>query len=238
MPIDICIPNGNESELIARAKELGYSGMVFLYQNKTRDEISQRRAALKAISKGFPSFVGTYVVARKPIDVRKLQALYIDSDLIAVSAQSEDLVRFASESPFVDIIFEINWIATGRDHFEYRRSNLNAVIADLMKKNKQSYALSFCPFLSFESYARAKVLGREMQNIRFCRRKLPVIVASFARSAEQMRLPENLSAFSRVLGLNFPQSKAAVSAAIENILKKKEHRRSKSYVMPGIRIVE
>lgn len=237
MPTDICIPNGNESALIARAKELGYSGIIFLYQNKTRSEISQRRVKLKSISGNFPTFVGTYAVARKPIDIRKLQALYLDSDIIAVSAQDEDLVRFAAEQPFVDIVFEIT-NPSGRDHFEYRRGNLNAVIADLMKKNKQSYALSFAHLLNFEHYARAKVIGREMQNIRYARRKIPMITASFACHPEQMRLPDNLSAVSRVLGMNAPQSKAAVSAAIENILKRKEHRRSKGYVMPGVRQID
>lgn len=231
------MPNGNESALIARAKELGYSGIIFLYENKTRGEISQRKVKLKSISGNFPTFVGTYVIARKPIDIRKLQALYVDSDIIAVSAQNEDLVRFASEQPFVDIVFEIT-NPSGRDHFEYRRSNFNAIIADLMKEHKQAYALSFAHLLNFEHSNRAKVIGREMQNIRFSRRKVPIIVASFAGHPEQMRLPENLSAVSRVLGLNAPQSKAAVSGAIENILKRKEHRRSKGYVMPGIKVID
>ena len=231
MPIDICIPNGNELELIARARELGYNSIVFLYQNKTRSDIIQRR-------KQFPDAkIGTYVIAHKSADIRKLQLLYLDSDIIAVSAQSEELVRFASESPFVDMVFEIT-NSSGREHFEYRRSNFNAIIANLMREHKQAYALSFSHLLNFEHSVRAKVLGREMQNIRFSRRKSPIIIASFARYPEQMRLPENLSAVSRVMGLNFPQSKVAVSGAIEAILKKKEHRRSKSYVMPGIKIID
>jgi len=237
MSIDICIPQNNEAELIARAKEFGYDSIVFLYTNKTRGDISQRKEKLKAISKGFPSFVGTYIVANRPADIRKLQQLYLDSDIIAVSAQNEDLVRFAAESPFVDMVFAVT-NASGRDHFEYRRSNFNAIIADLMKKNKQSYALSFAHLLSFEHYNRAKVIGREMQNIRFTRRKVQIAMASFANTPWQMRLPDNLSAVSRVLGLNAPQSKQAVSTAIEAILKKKAHRRSKGYIMPGVKIID
>lgn len=237
MQIDICIPQNNERELIARAVKFGYNSIVFLYPNKTRNDIIQRKAKLKSLAGNFPVFVGTYITARKPVDIRKLQSLYLDSDIIAVSAQNENLVRFASESPFVDMVFEIT-NPSGREHFEYRHSNLNAVIAGLMKKNKQSYALSFAHLLNFERFNRAKLLGREMQNIRFVRRKIPVIIASFARLPEQIRLPENLSAVARVLGLNHQQSKAAVSVTIDNILKRKAHRRSKDYVMPGIRIVD
>ena len=76
-----------------------------------------------------------------------------------------------------------------------------------------------------------------MQNLRLVRRKASVIAASFAREAWQMRLAENLSSFVRVIGLNYMQSKVAVSFNIETILKRKEHKRSKEFVRPGVRFV-
>ena len=175
--------------------------------------------------------------------MKKLPNLYLDSDLIAVQTFEENVVRSAATNPRIDIICGIT-TSRGRDHLEYRRGNLNAIVVNIMKDNGISYGLNFAHFYagkgtgSYPSYPLAKILGREMQNIRLVRRKIPIVFASFASDVWQMRLPENLSTFGRVLGLNFPQSKAAVSAAIEAILKRKEHRRSKEFVRPGIRLVD
>jgi RNase P/RNase MRP subunit p30 len=234
MQIDILVPQNNEKELLARARELGYSDVVFLYPFKSRGEILEKK-------KKFPNTkIGTFILANRASDLKKLPNLYLDSDLIAVQTFAEDIVRSAANNPRIDIICGIT-TAHGRDHLEYRRSNLNAIVANIMKDNKMSYGLNFAQLYAGKgtgSYPLAKILGREMQNIRLTRRKIPIVFASFASDVWQMRLPENLSAFSRVLGLNHPQSKAAVSTAIEAILKRKEHRRSKEFVRPGIRLVE
>lgn len=242
MPIDICIPQNNEAELLVRARELSYDFIVFLYQVKTRAELLKKKSEIKNLKSDLKIYVGTFLLTNKASDLGKLQNLYLDSDLIAVQTFDENVVRSAASNPRVDVIFGIT-TSHGRDHFEYRRSNLNTIIVNIMSEHKISYGLSFAHLLAGKgegkaiSYALAKILGREMQNIRFARRKIPIIAASFAREPWQMRLPENLSAVSRVLGLNFPQSKAAVSAAIENILKRKEQRRSKEFVRPGVKIV-
>jgi len=236
MQIDILVPQNNEKELLARARELGYSDVIFLYPFKSRGEILEKK-------KKFPNTkIGTFILANRPSDLKKLPNLYLDSDLIAVQTFAENIVRSAATNPRIDIICGIT-TSHGRDHLEYRRSNLNAIVANIMKDNKMSYGLNFSHLYvgkgigCYPSYALAKILGREMQNIRLTRRKIPIVFASFASDVWQMRLPENLSAIGRVLGLNFPQSKAAVSGAIEAILKRKEHRRSKEFVRPGIRLV-
>ena len=236
MPIDICIPKNNEEELLKKAKELGYSEIVFLYSFKSKAEILNKKNEIKKVKSGLKVYVGAFILARSVSDIKKLQNLYLDADLIAVSAQNEELVRLAAETPFVDVIFGVT-TSVGKDHFQYRRSNFNAVIANIMKEHKRSYALSFAHLLSFSGAARAKVLGREMQNIYFARRKIPMIVASFASKPEHMRLAENLSAVLRVLGANYPQSNAATLTVIEGILKQKEHRRSKEFVRAGVRLV-
>jgi RNase P/RNase MRP subunit p30 len=77
-----------------------------------------------------------------------------------------------------------------------------------------------------------------MQNIRLCRRKTKILIASMAKTAMELRLPENLSAMGRVLGLNAPQSKAAVSSAIQDVVVRKEKRRSGKFVRPGVELVD
>ncbi|MEK6923451.1 MAG: RNase P subunit p30 family protein [Nanoarchaeota archaeon] len=235
MKIDICLPDRNETELINRAKELNYDAVAFLYRFKSRGEILKKREELKDLK--FPVFVGTYLDVKSPKDLKYLDKLYLNSDIIGAIAQKEELVRVCAENPRVDFLFEIT-TGTGREHTHYRNSNMTSVITGLMKKNKCSYAISFSQILNVEGSARAKMLGRIMQNVRLLRRKIPILIASFARDASEVRLPENLAAVSRVLGLNFPQSKAAIGKNIEEIIKQKERRRDKNFIRPGVKIVD
>src|SRR3989344_1024915 len=137
MSIDICIPKNNEEELLKRAKELGYSEIVFLYGFKSKAEILNKKNEIKKVKSGLKVYVGAFILARSVSDIKKLQNLYLDADLIAVSAQNEELVRLAAETPFVDVIFGVT-TSVGKDHFQYRRSNFNAVIANIMKEHKRS----------------------------------------------------------------------------------------------------
>ena len=231
MNIDICLPEGNEKELIERAKQLGYSEVVFLYTFSSRKELQEQK-------KKFPNQkIGVYIKAIKPNDLKKVEQFYLDADMIAVSAQDETVVRLAADNPRIDLLFEVA-SASGKDSLHYRNSGMNNVIVNIAKKSKQAYGLSFRYFLEHESYARAKILGREMQNVQLSRRKNPIILASFSRDIWQIRNPNDLQSIGKLLGLNSPQSKAGTSKVIQSILKKKEHRRSKNYIQPGIRLVE
>lgn len=242
MLIDICIPQNNEAELARKAKELGYEAVVFLYEFADRNKILNKKSELKKLKTDLKIYVGTFIRAGKAADLKNLQKIYSDSDLIAVQTFEENVVRSAVTSQFIDVICGIT-TSRGRDHFDYRRGNLDAVMANLMKEHKISYGLNFAHFLAGKgtgtgaSHPLAKILGREVQNIQLTRRKTPILFASFAREPAHMRLPENLAAFGRLLGLNYPQSKVATSSVIEEILKRKEHRRSKEFVRPGVKLV-
>ena len=233
--IDICLPDRNEAELINRAKELGYKAVAFLYEFKSRGEILKKREELKDLK--FPVYIGTYLEVKSPRDLKNLDKLYLDSDMLAAIAQKEELVRLCAENPRIDFVFEIS-TGMGKEHTHYRNSNMTSIIAGIMKKNKCSYAISFSQILNVVGSVRAKMLGRIMQNVRLLRRKVPILSASFARDASEIRLPENISVISRICGLNSPQSKAAVSKNIEEIIKQKERRRSKNFIRPGVRVVD
>lgn len=225
--IDICLPKDNEKELLEQAKKLGYKEVVFLYS--TKKELLEKKKKYKK--------VGFYLRAKKISDLKKLDSVYLEADLIAVSSQDESIIRAAAENPRIDLLFEIT-SATGKDHLHYRYSGLNEIVVNIAKKSRQSYGLSFRYFLEQKPEARAKILGRELQNIRLTRRKIPIIIASFSQNPEQIRKPEDLQALSRVLGLNHPQSKASSLGGILDILTRKARIKSKEYVQPGVRIVK
>jgi len=230
--IDICLPEGNEIELLRRAKELGYSNLIFLYPFKSKADLVKKKKELQDLK----VFFGIYLKPNKP-QIRISNQLYLEADLIAVSSQDEKIIRAAVSNPKIDLIFRVPSSA-GRDHPAYRRSNFNEILANLAKQNKVRYAIDFSALLEHEGIARAKLLGREAQNVRLCRRKIPIIIASFAKDVWQLRNPHDLSAIAQLLGLNAPQAKAAVSSAILKIIKCKQKRRLKGFIAPGIRVVE
>jgi len=230
---DLLLPEENESELAAAAKKLGIIP-VFLYPFKDRRDIQKKKDELAKAK--INAYVGIYVTPRSSGDLKRAAKLFLHADFLAVINPGE-LARLAVSNPRFDAVFRIPAIF-GRDSPEYRKSNFNAILANLAAKNKVAYGSDFSYFLENSGYSIAKLLGREMQNIRLCRRKVPIIIASLAKNEWELRLPENLSAFARVLGLNYKQSKAAVSSAIKAILELKEKRRSKLYVRPGVEIIE
>ncbi|MBI2040743.1 MAG: hypothetical protein HYT16_01450 [DPANN group archaeon] len=226
----IVIPSGNEKELLEKAIALSITNVMFLYQTKNSNELNEKK-------KKFGANVGILFKPKNISDAKKInEKLYLEADLIAATSQDEKIIRALCENPMVDVVFGVA-TSFGKDALDYRRSGINAILANLMKQNKQSYAISFANILNEIGTKRAKLLGREMQNVQLTHRKVPLIIASFATKPEEMRIMENLSALLRILGANYPQSKAATSTAIENILKRKEARRSKTWVRAGVLVV-
>jgi len=249
---DILVPNGNEKELLARASELRITHAVLLYKSfselktkkaeigHTQAESVPLRAAELGSACAYRTIYINFGLLLRPKSMKEAKNInektYLDADFIAATSQDEGIIRALCENPMIDVVFGAA-TSFGKDALDYRRSGMNAILADLMKQNKQSHAISFTNILNETGNRRAKLLGREMQNVQLTRRKVPLIIASFASKPEELRLPENLSALLRILGANYPQSKAATSTAIENILKRKEARRSRGFVRAGVRVV-
>jgi len=235
--LDIMLPRENEAELATAAKELGITP-VFLYPFRDRKEILRKKDELKkTLGPSMEFYVGVYTIPRSAGDIKRLtKQFWLTADFLAVINPGE-LVRLAVSNPRIDAVFRVPTII-GRDSTEYRRSNWNAILTNIAVQNKVSYGIDFSYFLENSGYSLAKLLGRDMQNVRLCRRKIKILMASMAQNAWQLRMPENLSAIGRVLGLNSQQSKASVSSAIQDIIKAKEKRRSKAFVRPGVELVD
>jgi RNase P/RNase MRP subunit p30 len=233
MAYDLLLPNENEQELAKAAAGFGITP-IFLYPFKEARELHKKRESLKALSTGH--YVGIYVKPRSVGDIKKAAKLWMSADFLAVIDPGE-LVRVAVSVPRVDAVFRVP-SGIGKDALEYRRSNWNAVLSGIAQKNKVSYGIDFSYFSQSSGYKLAKLLGREMQNVRMCRRKIPILMASFGREPYEIRLPENLSCFGKVLGLNTSQAKVAVSSAIKEILERKRKRRTGKLIRPGVELIE
>jgi RNase P/RNase MRP subunit p30 len=235
MKYDLLLPRENEAELATAAKELGIIP-IFLYPLRDRKELQKKKDELKKTLRD-THYVGVYTIPKSSGDIKRLtKQFWLSADFLAVINPGE-LVRLAVSNPRIDAVFRVPSII-GRDSTEYRRSNFNAILANIASQNKVAYGIDFSYFTENSGYSLAKLLGREMQNIRLCRRKTKILMASMAKTAMELRLPENLSAMGRVLGLNSPQSKAAVSSAIQDIIVRKEKRRSGKFVRPGVELID
>ncbi len=233
---DLLVPNGNEKELLDKAGDLGTTHVVLLYKNI--NELKKKKYDICKIHTNTHLYFGLLLQPKSSGEARRFnEQAWLAADLVAATSQDEKVIRALCENPMVDVVFGVA-TSFGRDALDYRRSGMNAILANLMKESKQSYAISFANILQESGARRAKLLGREMQNVQLTRRKVPLVIASFASKPEGMRLMENLSALLRILGANYPQSKAATSTAIENIIKRKEARRSKNFVRAGVRLVD
>lgn len=188
MFIDIAVPSGNEEEFIEKAKVLGTSGLIFLYEKDVKKNLEVIK---KLNSKSFKVFSAI---------VDKLSSKY---DYIFSKGE-----RQFFENKKVDVIFglEDNF---RKDKLHYRSSGLNQVLCGLAKEKSISIGFDFN--LVLESKNREVILGRMKQNVNMCRKyKVQMFIGSFARKPYQLRYWSDLVSFGIVLGMNPKTAKEAV----------------------------
>lgn len=140
---------------------------------------------------------------------------------------NESNIRQAVEGKKADIILVSD--RNPKDSLHFRRVGFDEVICRLANKKNIAFAFSFSSIINARD--RALVMGRIMHAIRLCRKhKVKMAFASFARDKWEMRAPEELKAFARMLGMTPEEANSAVNTA-EEIL---EQRKSEG----GIRVLE
>ncbi|MEM2954335.1 MAG: RNase P subunit p30 family protein [Candidatus Nanoarchaeia archaeon] len=230
---DFLLPNRNEDILYAQAEKFDITP-IFLYDFKSKIDILNKKNELR--EKKFNCYIGVYTIPSSVRDIKKITKLWLLADFTII-LQPKELIKFAASTYKIDAIFQIPTIF-GKDTVEYKLSYWDDALVKLAKKNGVCYGIDFSNILLNDGYARAKLLGREAQNVSFCKGKLPILIGSFARNPIEMRLPENLCAFGRILGLSAPEARAAISQNYELILKEKEERRSLKFVAPKIKLID
>jgi len=115
---------------------------------------------------------------------------------------------------------------------------LDQVTCKLARDNGKLVAFSFASILNSTGRQRAKLLGRMMQNIRFCRGfKVRTVTASFATSPFGMRSSHDLKAFGISLGMHPLDAKLSLSNAYDKI-KHNAKKKSPDYIAEGVEVVE
>lgn len=189
---DIVFPDKNERDFIEMAVRLGFSGLVFVYQDKSN------------------FFNGDSAI---PV----VNALLVDPNKISKARAAHALAfcetadaRAALEHK-ADVVFGLE-DDEREDKTHYRISGLNQVLCRIAAENKVAIGFSFAKILSTFGSKRAKLMGRMMQNIVLCRKfKSPMRVGSFAKDSFSMRSPGDLAAFFQQLGMTSGEVRASMA---------------------------
>ncbi|MBI4145011.1 hypothetical protein HY493_02290 [Candidatus Woesearchaeota archaeon] len=178
---DIVFPDNNEAAFLARAKTLGIEELVFVYEDPAR--ISGTEGAKPAL-------------LAHPQGIGKARA---KTEIVLLKSSDQDLHTIEHTAP--DILFDLE-ASPKFDALHQRASGLNHILAAVCAKNGVTIAFAFNSLLAAPVERRAILLGRIAQNIQLCRKyRVPMKIASFARTPGGMRSPEDLAALFRVLGM-------------------------------------
>jgi len=190
--IDIVFPDNNEPAFIEMAEKLGYSELCFVYSKK---QTLKEKTKLKIYSG---------LLCKNKV---------MKSDLTLIESNNRNILK---KKP--NIIFNIEGT---RDFIHQRDSGLDHVICKDMHKYNVAYAIPFSSILNSDD--RERLIGRIMQNLKLCRKyKVPVVVASFAKSPFDMRNSKDLLSFCQTLGMHASEAKNALERT-EEIIKENLH---------------
>jgi RNase P/RNase MRP subunit p30 len=191
---DIVFPKNNEEKFIEIAERLGYRELIFVYKfnKKTIDNYKDRIDKLKQRTT-IKLFFGILAEKKCLLKVKKY------SDFVFYKSDGND--RFIFDKVRDCFIFGLEEV-NRKDSMHYRNSGLNQVHCKLANKNNITITFSFTSLLKDNKIYRSQILGRMMQNIRFCRKyKVKTIIASFTDNPYGMRSYKDLESFGRLLGM-------------------------------------
>ena len=194
--IDIVFPDNNENEFIKLAERLGLAGLCFVYTRPKDISFFQKSTGLKLFS-------GVLCAGG---DVKKYKDRFVT--VVRAPERPEEL-RGLFEQHRPHVVFGLE-SQRRPDFLHHRASGLNHVLAVLAREKGVCVGFSFGDVLSAKQDARARIVGRMMQNIVLARKfKFGLCLASFARSPWQLRSEKDMCSFFVSLGMTGPEAKRA-----------------------------
>mgnify|MGYP001196007500 FL=1 len=108
-----------------------------------------------------------------------------NNKIIIGTSKNEKIIRKLVEHKNIYGIVDIE-SDKGPDHTHYRRSNMNQVIAKLMKENNKVYFINFNSIL--KSRNKSKLIGRIRQNVILCNKyNTKIKVHNFSKNISDFR---------------------------------------------------
>lgn len=216
-------------QLAQRAKELGYAGICFSEYYEGRAQLEKLKAKIAGASKKTKIEILLGFEARNTRELKRLTDMRRLYDVLLARGGDLRLNRAAVEAREVDIL-------THPEHGRYD-CGMNHVMAKLAKKNNVAIEINFREILTSTKKTRSRILTSMRDNIALVKKyKMPIILCSGSISHWELRDPLCMSSMAEQLGLPLKQAKEAVSKVPEKIVKRVKERKSKKWVMPGVRV--
>jgi RNase P/RNase MRP subunit p30 len=179
MSLDVVMPKNNEVELVSRAKQLGFTHIILLYE-----DFSPKTLASGSLAQGIE--VKTAFLAKTIGQVQsakpKFNYCFAPLERSFVESTKVDFVISDGKDASNDLLFQ-------------KRSGMDDVLSSLAKDHKIAIAFDV-------SSSDARILGRFSQNAMLVKKfKLKSNVFTFAKTALDMRAPRDIEGFARTIGL-------------------------------------
>lgn len=216
-------------QIAGMAKELGYVGFCFSAYYDGEKQIKKLKEEIASVRRKIPIEIYLGFEARNEKEIEKLRLVRRSFDILLVHGGNLDLNRKAVETTEVDVLTH--------PELERNDSGLNDVLLRLAAKNKVAIEINFREVLNASKGTRAKILKNISQNVSLARKtKAPVVVCSGAVSHYEMKDPLVLSSFANYVGMEMKNAKDSLSRIPEALLKESKSRKSRNWVMPGVRV--
>ncbi len=218
-------------QLASTAKELGYTGICFAEYFENDDQIKKLKEDIAKVSRkvGIDIYLG--FEARHPKELHKLVERRKMFDVLLVQGGDLKMNRLACETPEVDIL----------THPENNRndSGLNHVLVKSAAENNVAIEVNFREIVLASKRTRNLIMKNILNNIKLAKKfKAPIILCSGAISHFELRDPQVMISISNQLGLDLDEGENSASKIPENILKQSKERKSKKWILPGVKVVK
>ena len=219
-------------EVVKMAERLELDTICIADAVDTMEKILEIKKEIAEIKSDVNVILGIEIIAKNPNDMANKVTRFRDiADIIIVSGGDIDINRAACENPKVDIL--------AHPEFKRKDSGLDHVMAAAAAKNKVAIELNFRSFLHSSGKARAYLLASMQRNAMLCKKfDAPVIVASAAENAWEMRAGKELSTLAYLAGMDVENAITTVSTIPEFLVRRVKEIKSPEFVMPGVRLAK
>jgi len=185
MIVDIVKPTNNEEALLTKARELGYTALIGLY-----DQVP--KTAFPGITPLQLIPATTFLRQNKP----NCAVQSSTSDRAVLERGVKLMFGFEEQERY--------------DGLHHHNSGLNHVLCTLAVERGTHFALNLHSLIASPSL-RGQIMGRMMQNIKLCRKlDVKLIVGSFATNPIELRAPGDINALLTLLGMQQEEIKIAM----------------------------